>query len=198
MIQMEPVTLVGQIVRLEPLQMKHAAELYNVSQDQVIWTYMPAFPPRSLADMEQIIATALREQESRTCLPFAIIDLAQGRAVGSTRYHDWRLPDHGVEIGWTWIAPSVQRTGVNTECKYLLLRHAFERLGAIRVQLKTHHLNTKSQRAIERLGAVREGLLRNHMIMPDGSYRHSVFYSIIESEWPRVKAGLETKMQYQG
>jgi RimJ/RimL family protein N-acetyltransferase len=123
--------------------------------------------------MEQIIATALQEQEANTCLPFAIIDLAQGCAVGSTRYHNWSLQDHGVEIGWTWLAPSVQRTGVNTECKYLLLNHAFEEIGAIRVQLRTHHLNFKSQRAIERLGAVREGVLRNHMIMPDGSYRHS-------------------------
>ena len=96
----------------------------------------------------------------------------------------------------TWLAPSVQRTGVNTECKYLLLRQAFEVMEAIRVQFRTHHLNSKSQRAIERLGAVKEGMLRNHMIMPDGSYRHSVFYSIIESEWPQVKAALEAKMHY--
>ena len=105
------------------------------------------------------------------------------------------LQDHGLEIGWTWLAPSVQRTGVNTECKYLLLRHAFETMGAIRVQFKTHHLNTNSQRAIERLGAVREGMLRNHLIMPDGSYSHWVYYSIIQSEWPSVKARLEELMQ---
>jgi len=105
------------------------------------------------------------------------------------------LQDHGLEIGWTWLAPSVQRTGVNTECKYLLLCHAFEAMGAIRVQLRTHHLNTNSQRAIERLGAVREGVLRNHFIMPDGSYRYSVYYSIIQSEWPSVKARLEKMMQ---
>lgn len=181
-------------MRLEPLQMKHAAELYEVSQDQAIWTYMLTRPPRSLADMEQIIAAALQDQETRTCQPFAIIDLAQGRAIGSTRYHNCMLRDHGVEIGWTWLAPSVQRTGVNTECKYLLLRHAFEGVGAIRVQFRTHHLNIKSQQAIERLGAVKEGVLRNHIIMPDGSYRHSVFYSITESEWPQVKQSLEAKM----
>ena len=196
MMKIEPITLTGCIVRLEPLQMKHAAELYQVSQDPAIWTYMPVRAPRSLADMEQVITTALQGRAAGTCQPFAVIDLAQGCAVGSTRYHNWMLQDRGVEIGWTWLAPSVQRTGVNTECKYMLLRQAFEVLGAIRVQLKTHHLNIKSQRAIERLGAVKEGVLRNHMIMPDGSYRHSVFYSIIESEWPQVKAALEARMQH--
>lgn len=195
--KVEPVTLTGQIVRLEPLQMKHAADLYEVGQDSTIWTYIPVQPIRSLADMEQIIAEAQQRQAADLGLPFAIIDLARGRAIGSTRYHSWTLRDHGVEIGWTWLAPEVQRTGINTECKYLLLRHAFETLGAIRVQLKTHHLNIKSQRAIERLGAVKEGVLRNHIIMPDGSYRHSVFYSIIDSEWPQVKANLEAKMQHK-
>lgn len=115
--------------------------------------------------------------------------------MGETRYHNFALQDHGVEIGWTWLTPSVQRTGVNTECKYLLLRYAFEEMGAIRVQLRTHHLNTNSQRAIERLGAVKEGILRNHMIMPDGSYRHSVYYSIIESEWPSIKTKIQDMMQ---
>jgi N-acetyltransferase len=196
MLKLEAVTLTGHTVRLEPLQMKHGAELYTASQDPAIWTYMPVHAYRSLAEMEQLIRAALHEHDAGTCQAFAIIDLAQGRAVGSTRYLNWMLQDRGVEIGWTWIAPSMQRTGVNTECKYLLLRRAFEVLGAIRVQLKTHYLNVKSQLAIERLGAVKEGVLRNHMIMPDGSYRHSVFYSIIESEWPRVKEALETRMQW--
>jgi RimJ/RimL family protein N-acetyltransferase len=195
MMKIEPVTLRGNLVRLEPLRLDHARELYEASRDPGIWTYMPVSAPRSLADMEQIITTALQACDAGTCQPFAIIDLAHGEVVGSTRYHNWMLRDHGVEIGWTWLAPFVQRTGVNTQCKYLLLRHAFEVLGAIRVQLRTHHLNSKSQRAIERLGAVKEGMLRNHMIMPDGSYRHSVFYSIIESEWPAVKVRLETMMQ---
>lgn len=194
MMKIEPVTLTGRVVCLEPLQMKHSAELYNAGQYPAIWKYISVHIPRSLADMEQIIAQALQERDAGMCQPFAIIDLAQGRAVGSTRYMNWMLQDRGVEIGWTWLTPSVQRTGINTECKYLLLRQAFEVLGAIRVQLKTHHLNSQSQQAIERLGAVKEGVLRNHMIMPDGSYRHSVFYSIIESEWPRVKEALEAKM----
>lgn len=194
MMKIEPVTLTGRIVRLEPLQMKHAADLYQVSQDPAIWTYMPVNSPGSLAEMEQVIALAVQGQQVGACLPFAIIDLAQGCAVGSTRYLNFMPQDSGLEIGWTWLAPSVQRTCVNTECKYLLLRHAFEVLGAIRVQLKTHYLNFQSQRAIERIGAVKEGVLRNHMIMPDGSYRHSVYYSIIDSEWPQVKEGLEAKM----
>src|SRR5260370_37602334 len=107
-----------------------------------------------------------------------------------TRYHSFMLQDHGLEIGWTWLAPSVQRTGVNTECKYLLLCHAFEAMGAIRVQLRTHHLNTNSQRAIERLGAVREGVLRKHFIMPGGSYCYSVYYNIIPCEWPSLSSRL--------
>ena len=194
MLNIEPVTLTGRIVRLEPLQMKHAAELYQAAQDPAIWTYMSIPPVRTLGEMEQFIAMALREQEQGVSLPFAIIDLTQNCVVGSTRYLDIKPSYRGLEIGWTWLTPSVQRTGVNTECKYLLLRYAFETWGAIRVQLKTHHLNLKSQRAMERIGAVKEGTLRNHVIMPDSSYRHSVYYSIIESEWPSVKAGLEEKM----
>jgi RimJ/RimL family protein N-acetyltransferase len=147
--------------------------------------------------MEQLIASVLRKQQAGECLPFTIISLEQERAVGETRYHNFAHQDYGLEIGWTWLTPSVQRTGVNTESKYLLLRHAFETMAAIRVQFRTHHLNTQSQRAIERLGAVREGVLRNHLIMPDGSYRHSVYYSVVQSEWPMVKARLEALMQRQ-
>lgn len=193
--KIEPVTLKGQLVYLEPLQMKHANELYEASRDPGLWTYKPVSQPRSLADMEQLIASVLQSQQAGACLPFAIFSLERGYAVGETRYHSFLLQDHGVEIGWTWLTPSVQRTGVNTECKYLLLSHAFEVWRAIRVQFRTHHLNTTSQRALERLGAVREGVLRNHLIMPDGSYRHSVYYSIIQSEWPSVKARLEIMMQ---
>ncbi|GHO57526.1 GNAT family N-acetyltransferase [Ktedonobacter robiniae] len=195
MMKIEPVTLEGHLVRLEPLQMEHASELYEASRDPGLWTYKPVSQPRSLTEMEQLIASVLQSQQTGACLPFAIRSLERGCAIGETRYHSFLLQDYGVEIGWTWLTPSVQRTGVNTECKYLLLSHAFEVWGAIRVQLRTHHLNTNSQRAIERLGAVREGVLRNHLIMPDGSYRHSVYYSIIQSEWPAVKARLETMMQ---
>jgi RimJ/RimL family protein N-acetyltransferase len=146
--------------------------------------------------MEHWISKALKGLKAGTALAFVIVDLATQRIVGSTRYFDFSQRNRGVEIGSTWLSPSVWRTGVNTECKYLLLRHAFETLEMIRVQLKTHHLNVRSQNAIERIGATREGVLRNHVIMPDGSYRHSVYFSIIESEWPQVKANLEAKMRH--
>ena len=195
MMKIEPVTLTGKIVRLEPLQLSHAEDLFVASQDPGIWTYMPTILGESLAQMQEWIISTMQLQGSRKALPFAIVLLSTGRAVGSTRFHNLEPHDRGLEIGWTWLSQEVRRTGVNTECKYLLLRHAFETLGAIRVQLKTHHNNFRSQQAIERLGAVKEGVLRNHMIMPDNSYRHSVFYSVIESEWPQVKAGLEEKMR---
>ena len=124
-------------------------------------------------------------------MPFAVIHRITGRAIGATRYMEIRPLDRGLEIGGTWYAVAYQRTAVNTECKYLLLRHAFESLGCIRVQFKTDLLNEPSQRALARIGAVKEGILRNHMIRPDGTIRHSVYYSIIDSEWPKVKARLE-------
>jgi N-acetyltransferase len=196
MMKIEPVTLRGRLVRLEPLQQEHAAALYEASRENPdLWQYMPIRQPRSVEQMEQLVATTLQLLKQDMCLPFAIVDLASGRVVGETRYLNIMVQDRGLEIGSTWLAPSIQRTGINTECKYLLLSHAFEQLNAIRVQLKTHHLNVQSQQAIERLGAVKEGILRNLKIMPDGSYRHSVYYSIIESEWPQVKTGLEAKMR---
>jgi RimJ/RimL family protein N-acetyltransferase len=192
--QVEAITLSGTLVRLEPLQAKHATDLYEAGQDERIWRYMPVKLGQSVTEMQNWIASTLKLQESGTILPFAIIDRGSERAIGSTRYHDIQEQNRGLEIGWTWLTPQVQRTGVNTECKYLLLQHAFEHLGAIRVQLKTDSRNLQSQRAIERIGAIKEGVLRNHMIMWDGYYRHSVYYSVIESEWPGVKAGLAEKM----
>ena len=191
---LEPVTLEGRIVRLEPLQLHHAHDLYHAGQDQRIWAYMPLNPSGSLDATTMWIERTLHEQQTGAILPFAIVESATGRAVGSTRYLDIRLLDRGLEIGWTWLTPTVQRTGVNTECKYLLLRHAFESLHMIRVQLKTDSRNLKSQQAIERIGGKREGILRNHMILPNGYIRHSVYYSILDSEWPDVKAALEEKM----
>lgn len=195
MMPIEPITLTGRLVQLEPLQMKHASHLVEMGADPSLWRYRPIKPPATLKDWEEVIATMRQKQEEGSCLPFAIIDLTCNRAVGETRYMSIEREDYGLEIGGTWLTPTLQRTGVNTECKYLLLRHAFEVWGAIRVQFKTHHLNLTSQRAIERLGAVKEGVLRNQMIMPDGSYRHSVYYSIIASEWPEVKEKLEAKIR---
>jgi RimJ/RimL family protein N-acetyltransferase len=191
----QPVTLTGKLVRLEPLRVEHAGELLEIAQDPDIWTYMPVDPSVSLAAMQRWLDGALRNQEAGIDLPFIIRDRASGRALGSTRYLNITPHDRGLEIGSTWLCASARRTGVNTECKYLLLRHAFETLGAIRVQLKTDSRNLRSQRAIERIGGVREGVLRNHMILPDGYYRDSVYYSIIEREWPRVKENLLVKMK---
>lgn len=196
--QVKPVVLEGQRVRLEPLQLSHAAALYAACQDPEIWRYMPYKQPAALSEMEAWIVLALDAQERGTDVPFAIIDCHVERAVGSTRYLNILPKDRGLEIGWTWLTEAARRTSINTECKYLLLRHACETLGAIRVQLKTDSRNITSQRAIERIGAVKEGILRNHVIMPDGYYRHSVYYSILESEWPTVKAYLEGKLSIPG
>ncbi|GAC1368248.1 MAG: GNAT family protein [Ktedonobacteraceae bacterium] len=190
----EPVRLSGRVVRLEPLTPGHATGLLQAGAELATWDYMPFNPCTSLDTMREWIRSTLQEQADGLCIPFVIITLSDERIVGSTRYMSIMYKDRGLEIGWTWLAPEVRRSAVNTECKYLLLRHAFETLGAIRVQLKTDSRNLRSQRAIERLGAVREGVLRNHKIMPDGYFRHSVYYSIIDSEWPQVKAHLETKL----
>lgn len=195
MFHVRPVTLTGRLVRLEPLAIEHTEELFEAAQDQDIWTYMFENPSHSPADMQSWIIRSLGHQRAVTELPFAIRNLVDGRLCGSTRYMDIVPRNRGLEIGTTWLGPSARRTGINTECKYLLLQHAFETLGAIRVQLKTDSRNLRSQKAIERIGGVREGVLRNHIILLDGHYRHSAYFSIIESEWPNVKAHLLRMME---
>lgn len=189
-----PVTLTGRFVRLEPLSEQHTLDLAQAGADENIWLYMPYGPVTTEAQMRAWIRDLLERQRRGDDLPFAVIHLASGRAVGATRYMDIRREHRGLEIGGTWYGVAYQRTAVNTESKYLLFRHAFETLGCIRVQLKTDVRNERSQRAIERLGAVREGVLRNHMILPDGYVRSSVLYSVIAEEWPQVKRGLEEKL----
>ncbi len=193
--KIEPVTLEEDLVRLEPLSMEYVEDLYETAQDEAIWRYMPINPSRSRADMVAWLRAALRGQDEGSDLPFVIIERATNRVVGSTRYMNISAKDRGLEIGWTWLAKEARRTGINTECKYLLLRHAFETLRTVRVQIKTDSRNEVSQRAIERLGAVKEGILRNHMVLPDGYCRDSVYYSILDSEWPSVKERLEGKME---
>jgi RimJ/RimL family protein N-acetyltransferase len=185
-----PVTLEGRWARLEPIGHQHAADLVAAASDRAIWRYI-ALDPTSPEAMAAWIDGSIADREAGTLYRFAIINQASGRAVGSTTLFDVRPQDRGIEIGWTWLGRAWQRTGINTECKYLLLRHCFETLGAIRVQLKTHRLNFQSRRAIERIGAQFEGILRNHTIMPDGTYRDSAYYSVIDSEWPAVKRHLE-------
>ncbi len=186
-----PITLTGTRVRLEPLTEAHVPGLVEIGLGQDFWHFMLYGEMRTEADMRAWVKDILSRAAKGTDLPFAVIQLESGRVAGATRYLNILPKDRGLEIGGTWYGPEFQRTAVNTECKYLLLKHAFETLGAIRVQLKTDSRNVRSQKAIERIGGVREGVLRNHMILPDGTIRHSVFYSIIDSEWPGVKKRLE-------
>jgi RimJ/RimL family protein N-acetyltransferase len=188
-----PVVLEGRHVRLEPLSQANHADLAAVGLDEELWRWIPV-PVRTPEEMSAYIATALEEQARGVSLPFALIEKASGRAIGSTRYGNIDRAHHRVEIGWTWVAPPWQRTAVNTEAKYLLLRHAFETLGCIRVELKTDSLNERSRNAILRIGAREEGTFRNHMITSTGRIRHTVYFSILDSEWPAVKSGLQSRM----
>ncbi len=190
MLTIEPVTLEGKLVRLEPLRPEHAEGIFAAGDFPEIWSNM-SVEIRTLADAEAFIANALKMEETGTELPFAIRNRVDGTVIGSTRFLAISAKDRGLEIGFTWLTPSVWKTGVNTECKWLLLRHCFEQLGCIRVQLKTDARNVNSQRAIARIGGIREGVLRNHMIRRDGLFRDSVYFSIIDSEWPGVKERLE-------
>ena len=189
-----PVPLAGRHIELIPMEASHTDGLYEAGRSPEIWTYM-RMQVRSRDDMARLVLQALGERDAGREIPFVIRDRAAQRIVGSTRFLDIRPADHGVEIGWTWLDPAVWRTPVNTESKYLLLRHCFETLGVIRVQLKTDARNLRAQRAIERLGAVREGVLRHQFVMPDGYLRDSIYYSILAEEWPAIKARLESLLR---
>jgi RimJ/RimL family protein N-acetyltransferase len=189
-----PVILEGRHVRLEPLTLEHAARLAEVGLDADLWTWIPT-PVRTPQEMSAYVQTALKEQATGSTLPFALIEKSTGRTVGSTRYGNVDRDHHRVEIGWTWVARQWQRTAINTEAKYLLLRHAFETLRCIRVELKTDSLNERSRAAILRIGGRQEGIFRNHMITASGRIRHTVYFSIVDSEWPAVKARLEAKLR---
>ncbi len=185
-----PLTLTGKIVRLAPLSPHHVSELAIAGKDESIWAFMRYGPVTTEPEMQRFIDNLLALQERGTDLPFTVILLETGKAIGMTRYMNIERANRSLEIGGTWYAVDYQRTGVNTECKFLLLRHAFEDLGCIRVQIKTDLRNERSQRAIERIGAVKEGVLRDHMILPDGTVRSSVYYSILAREWPAVRQRL--------
>jgi len=189
----EPVVLEGEHVRLEPISLEHLSGLTSVGLDSEIWRWMPVFV-QTPADMRTLIEEAVAEREAGTQLPFATIERSSGRPVGSSRYLNMDAKNRRIEIGWTWIAPPWQRSVVNTEAKLLMLAHAFETLGALRVELKTDALNEQSRKAILAIGATEEGTLRHHMVMPGGRRRDSVYYSILEDEWPRVRAHLESRL----
>ena len=178
-----PVTLQGSRVRLEPLELRHAAGLFEAGRSSSIWQYLPVAGFREVQDAIAWISQARKEMEQGSRIAFAIVESASGRTAGSTSYLDIQPSHRTIEIGWTWLGARFQRSFVNTECKCLLLKHAFEQLDAIRVQFKTDRCNARSRLAIERIGAVFEGIHRNHMILPDGRIRDSAFYSITDAEW---------------
>ena len=181
------VVLEGERIRLEPLSPDHAQGLYNRGRMAADWAFMPRSCFIDMADVRQWVEEALQDP---TQMPFTIVERAKGRVVGSTRFLHMRPEHRTVEVGWTWLGQEWQRTGVNTEAKLLLLSHAFDRMGCIRVEFKTDARNLRSQRALERIGAIREGVLRNHMVVQGGYYRDSVYFSVIDKEWPAVKERL--------
>ena len=180
--------MTGKFVRLEPMTEAHVPALAEIGVGRDFWHFMLYGDMQTEADMRNWVLDILSRKGD---VPFVAIQLSSGRVAGATRYLNVLPKDRGLEIGGTWYGLDFQRTAVNTEAKYLLLKHAFETLGAIRVQLKTDLRNIRSQTAIERIGGVKEGVLRNHMILPDGTIRHSVFYSILDAEWEAVKSRLE-------
>jgi RimJ/RimL family protein N-acetyltransferase len=189
----EPVILDGQSVRLEPLSLDHLAGLCEIGLDEELWRWIP-IPIRTPDQMRAYIETALKWQADGIALPFATIYKPANRVIGSSRFGNIDKPNHRAEIGWTFVGQSWQRTMVNTEAKYLMLRHAFETLGCIRVEFKTDSLNEKSRNALARIGATQEAIFSNHMICANGRIRHSVYFSITDEEWPGVKVKLETKL----
>jgi RimJ/RimL family protein N-acetyltransferase len=191
----KPITLTGKVVRLEPLSEAHIPDLVLAGRDEIIWKYMLYADLTSEESMTVWVRDMLKHQQIGTDLPFAVIHMASGRAAGATRYLEIRPPQRSLEIGGTWYAPEFQHTAVNTECKYLMLKYAFEVLKCIRVQFKADVRNEPSIRAIERLGAVREGVLRNHYILQDGTFRDSVYFSILDREWPAKRSSLEERLK---
>jgi N-acetyltransferase len=190
----ETPVLDGPRLRLEPLTEGHLTALEKVVFDERIWRYMTT-RVKTKDDLRGWIEAALRAKEGGTVLPWVTVLKSDGRVVGSTRFLDLDLIHKTVEVGHTWIVPEYQGVGVNPEAKLVQLRYAFEELGLNRVALKTHHENLQSQAAMRKLGAVEEGTFRNHYIMPDGSVRHSVWFSIVREEWPEVRARLEERLE---
>jgi RimJ/RimL family protein N-acetyltransferase len=191
-----PVTLVGRLVRLEPLGLHHLAGLCAAGLRPGVfrWYLDPVDTPDQ---MRAWVETALRGLASGSELPFATVAVADGRVIGSTRFLNIDRANRRLEIGWTWLAPDRQGGGANTEAKLLQLGHAFEGLGCIRVEFKTDSLNERSRGALLATGAVFEGIFRDHMIRHDGTHRHSAYYSVVASDWPRVKAHLESRLRRQ-
>ena len=193
MLTLDPVTLEGDVVRLVPLGVQHVDGMCEVGLDPEIWRWMPT-TVNDRAGMEAFVQESLDMQKAGTGLPFATTLRDTGQVIGSTRFMNVAVAHRRVEVGGTWIGTAWQRTRVNTEAKYLMLRYAFEQLGCLRVEFKTHARNSRSRAAILRLGAVEEGLFRKHMVQSDGSIRDTVYFSIVDDEWPVVKGRLEARL----
>ncbi|MDT0321083.1 GNAT family N-acetyltransferase [Streptomyces millisiae] len=190
-----PTVLTGKHVRLEPLAPDHLDDLFAAGGcAEEVWRWVPRPAPRTREELGRTLADLLAEGERGLRVPFAVVHRTDGRAVGWTAFMDVDADNERLEIGYTWYGPSYWRTAVNTETKLLLLSHAFDELGMGRVQLKTDHLNHRSQAAIARLGARREGVLRRHVQRPDGSWRDTVYFSIIAEEWPEARARLTARL----
>ena len=191
-----PLTLEGSFVRLEPIRREHADLFWDVAHNDLedIFRWIP-YSMKTREDFQRLIDKAFTEQERGESIVFATVERASGRVIGSTRFMNIDRTNRRVEIGSTWIAPAWQRTAINTEAKYLMLRHAFEIWGCVRVELKTDALNQKSRTAILRIGAKEEGTLRRHVVTSTGRVRDSVYFGILDSEWPEVKARLEEKLR---
>ena len=191
--QIGPVTLEGRHVRLEPVSLAHVSALWRAGAHAEIWRYLP-YVMDSEETMRAHVESDLAAQQAGEVVRFTTVARAIAQPVGATSYMNIERHHRRLEIGGTWITPAWQRSAINTEAKYLQLRHAFETLGCIRVEFKTDALNTKSRQALLRIGATEEGTFRNHMVMPGGRIRHSVYFSIINEEWPRIKAQLDGLM----
>jgi RimJ/RimL family protein N-acetyltransferase len=190
-----PITLAGRYVEIVPLERRHRDALLPVARNPEVWRYLRHGPVHSADDLDRVIAALLSAQVAGTDLPFTTRTLPDHRPIGMTRFLRIARDDQWVEIGGTWLDPSYWRTPVNTETKLLMMRHAFEVEKAHRVQLQTDSRNERSQRAISRLGAIREGILREDVLLTDGSYRSSAYFSVLAAEWPSVRARLTASLE---
>lgn len=195
--RLQPVTLAGEVVRLEPLTASHAEPLAQVGLDPELWRLQPE-PVQTLDDMQRYVDRALAGQRDGNCLPFVIVRQDNGQVIGATRYMDIALAHKRLEIGGTWLTPASQRSGANTEAKFLLLQHAFETIGIMRIVFKTELSNMQSRQAILRIGGVEEGVFRKHLIAQSGRARDMVYFAILDEDWPAVKARLLMRMRRAG
>lgn len=188
----QPIVLSSNKVRLEPLSIDHADGLFQAGQDENIWLYLPCPVQEKVDETKAWINDAFREQDKKTQVAFTIFDAEKNLIIGSTRFLDIQRNDKNLEIGWTWLSTKIHGTSINPECKLLLMQHAFETLGAVRVQLKCDERNLRSQRAMEKLGFIREGVLRRSRLCWDGHIRNTVYYSVLDNEWPNVKETIQS------